>query len=338
MKVYFYKYDIINKLSQYKRTWIEQIYVGIKKYSGKIKITNEIMEANIIFTMQDHVKSIETEYNIVKKGIKIIVLSCQDPITINFDIITNPNVIYIFDHLKLLEVPDNLYLKNNTNTCSYSQYLLNKYYMPNNNNNILLNVNAKFKKQYMDKTQCILNTSKIYSRIFEQSSSKIHDRKYDIAFVGTTNYGDGSNITLHRTDLVSKLKEISTKHGIKLYLGESGVGDKIPLHNFYRILKNTKIFISPWGWGEWSLKEFECICFGTHCIIPNKHLSNYPNYYSNFDEYLLDFTNLEDVILYSLNNLDIIQEKINKNKKLFNEYSNENQVRQIEELLELKNC
>ena len=122
-------------------------------------------------------------------------------------------------------------------------------------------------------------------------------------------------------------------HNINLYLGESGNGSSIPLHKFYRILKNTKIFISPWGCGEWSLKEFECICFGTHCIIPNKHLENYPNYYSNFDEYLLDFTNLEDVILNSLNNLDIIQEKIENNKKLFSEYSNEKQVKLIEKLL-----
>lgn len=333
MKVYFYKYDIIKKLSQYKRTWIEQIYNGIEKYSEKIKITNEITEADIIFTICDYVKIIETDYNIAEKGIKLIVLSCQDQIMVNLDIISNPNVIYIFDHLKLLEVPDNFYLFNNT--YSHSQYLLNKYYITKNNDNILANIDIEFKKQYIEKTQCILNTSKIYSRIFEPFSSKIQERKYDIAFVGTTNYGEGSNITLHRTDLVSKLKEISAKHNIKLYLGESGIGDKIPLHKFHRILKNTKIFISPWGCGEWSLKEFECICFGTHCIIPNKHLTNYPNYYSNFDEYQLDFTNLEDVILYSLNNLNIIQEKIDKNKKLFSEYSNENQIKQIEELLKI---
>lgn len=332
MKVYFYKYDNISKLSQYKRTWMEQIYNGIEKYSDKIKIINEITKADIIFTIGDYVKTIETEYNISEKEIKLIVLSCQDPIMINLCIITNPNVIYIFDHLKLLQVPEYLCFFNNT--YSHSQYLLNKYYNPNKlDNNTLTDIDIEFKKQYMKKTQCILNTSKIYSRIFEPSSSKIHERKYDIAFVGGLDYGKGANITLHRTDLVSKLKEISAKHNIKLYLGESCDGAKIPLHKFYRILKNTKIFISPWGYGEWSLKEFECICFGTHCIIPNKHLTNYPDYYSNFDDYLLDFTNLEDVILYSLNNLDKIQEKIDKNKKLFSEYSNEKQIRQIEELI-----
>lgn len=332
MKVYFYKYNEIKNLSQYKRNWIEQIYVGIEKYSNKIKIVDKIIESDIVFTISDHIKNIELEYNIREKGIKLIVLSCQDPVMVNPDIIINPNVIYIFDHLKLLQVPDNFCFFNNT--YSYSQYLLNKYYKLNNlDNNILTNIDTEFKKQYIEKTQCVLNTSKIYTRIFDRSSSKIFERKFDIAFVGTTNYGNDSIITKHRTDLIIKLKEISAKHNIKLYVGESGEGDKIPLHKFHRILKNTKIFISPWGWGEWSLKEFECICFGTHCIIPNKHLLNYPNYYSNFDEYLLDFTNLENIILYSLNNLDIIQEKIDKNKKLFSEYSNETQIRQIEKLI-----
>ena len=50
MKVYFYNYDEIEKLSQYKKNWIEQIYNGIQKYSNKITITNEYRINKIIFT------------------------------------------------------------------------------------------------------------------------------------------------------------------------------------------------------------------------------------------------------------------------------------------------
>lgn len=332
MKIHFYNYNEIEKFTQYKKNWIKQIYNGIQKYSTKIIITDEILESDIIFTIGDYIKTIESKYDISAKGIKLIIISCQDPIMINKNIITNSNVIYIFEHLKLTSVPDIFCFYNET--YSYSQYLLNKYYKKNISN-IINYVDIEFKNMYMKKTQCILNTSKIYSRIFEQTSSKIINRKYDIAFVGTTNYGDDSVITLHRKDIISKLSELSLKHNIKLYLGDCGNGEKISLHKFYRILKNTKIFISPWGYGEWSLKEFECICFGTHCIIPNKHLSNYPNFYANFDEYLLDFSNLEEVILNSLNNLDLIQNKIDENKKLFNEFNDQKQVIEIEKLLEI---
>ena len=330
MKIFFYNYNEIKKLSQYKRNWIEQIYHGIEKYSNKIKIVNDILESNIIFTIKDHIEFIESKYNIDEKKIKLIVMSCQDSVMCDKNIIENPNVLYVFDHLKLLKDIDDFLFYNNT--YSHSQFLLNKYYKPDNLN-IIANVDMKFKNLYIDKTQCILNTSKIYSRIFEHSSSKISNRKYDITFVGTTNYGSDVLATLHRKDLIHKLKNLSEKHNIKLYLGDYDDGTKIPLHKFHRILKNTKIFISPWGYGEWSLKEFECVCFGTHCIIPNKHLLNYPNFYLNFDEYLLDFSNFEDIILYSLNNLDLIQEKIDKNKKLFCEYDNKKQIEDIEKLL-----
>lgn len=243
MKVYFYNYDIIKTLSQYKRTWIEQIYYGIIKYSTKIKIVNEITEANIIFTIVDYVELIESQYNIAEKDIKLVILSCQDSMMLNKCIITNPNVIYIFDHLKLSNVLNDFCFNGN----NYSQYLLNKYYQIDNVNYIN-DDDIELKKLYMKKTCCIINTSKIYSRIFESSSSNIEKRKYDITFVGSIDYGKNNLITNHRTDLVSKLKEISTKNGINLYLGDGNDGNKIPLHKFHRILKNTKIFISPWGW------------------------------------------------------------------------------------------
>ena len=81
------------------------------------------------------------------------------------------------------------------------------------------------------------------------------------------------------------------------------------------------------------MKEFECICYGTHSIVPNKHLINYPNFLYNFDEYLLDFSNLEEIILKSLNNINDIQKKINDNRKKFLNYSNKLQIESIDDFI-----
>lgn len=81
--------------------------------------------------------------------------------------------------------------------------------------------------------------------MFENSSKPIFECKYDISFVGTVDYGINNTITSHRKDLILKLKEIAIKNNLNVYLGESNEGDKIPLHKYHRILKNTKIFISP---------------------------------------------------------------------------------------------
>lgn len=328
MKVYFYKYEITKYLCQYKRNWINQIFNSIETYSKKITITTNILETNIIFSIVDFVEQIEKELDLEKLNIKLIIISCQDPVTIIKKIIKNPNVIYIFDHLKLISVPDYFLLSNNS--YSHSKYLLHKYYKTLSND-IVFDEDIKFKKLYMEKTKCILNTSNIYSRIFDKNSSHISTRKYDITYIAHLDYSDV--ITSHRKDIVNILYSIGKKHNLNVYLGKNNNGSKLPLHKYYRILKNTKIFVSPWGWGEWSLKEFECICFGTQCLIPNKHLYNYPNFNENFDEYLLDHTNLESKILELLGDLDKTQKKIDLNRKLFLEYSNEKQINLIEELI-----
>ena len=329
MKIYFYKYNsIIKNLSQYKRFWQEQIYNGIIKYGKNISITDNILDASFIITILDYIDEIERNYELKSLNIKLIIISCQDPVTIIKNIIMNPNVLYIFDHLKLINVPN--YYINYNNSYSYSKYLLNEYYKLKNEY-IFVDEDIEFKKLYENKTKCILNTSYIYRRIFDNSPLSIKQRKYDVVNIGNLNL-DGL-LSPHRKDIVKKLQIISQKYNLNVYLGDNNDGNKLPLHKYYRLLKKTKIVVSPWGWGEWSLKEFECICFGVHCIIPNKHLTNYPNYYENFDEYSVNFSDLEEKIMYALNNLDKTQLKIDSNRKLFLEYNNEKQINYIEELL-----
>jgi len=328
MKIYFYKYENIDNLSQYKKNWYQQIYDGIIKYGKKISIIDNILEADIIITIVDYIGEIEMKYNLELLKKKLVIISCQDPVTIIKSAIINQNVLYMFDHLKLINVP-NFFLKFN-NSYSYSKYLLNEYYKLENEN-IIYDEDNEFKRLYEHKTKCILNTSNIYRRIYDDSPLPLSERKYDVIYIGNLNF---TGLLLpHRKDVVEKLKVISQNNNLNVYLGENNDGNKLSLHKYYRMLKKTKIVISPWGWGEWSLKEFECICFGVHCIIPNKHLINYPNFNQNFDEYSVDFSDLEEKIMFAINNLDITQQKINANRTLFLEYNNEKQINQIEELL-----
>ena len=93
MKVYFYKYEITKYLCQYKRNWINQIFNSIETYSKKITITTNILETNIIFSIVDFVEQIEKELDLEKLNIKLIIISCQDPVTIIKNITINAIVI-----------------------------------------------------------------------------------------------------------------------------------------------------------------------------------------------------------------------------------------------------
>lgn len=250
IKVYFYKYEITKSLCQYKRNWIEQIFNSIQTYSKKIIMTSNILESNIIFTTVNFIEQIESDIELEKLNIKLIIISCQDSVTVIKKVITNPNVIYIFDHLKLNYVPDNFILLNSpySYSYSYSKHLLNQYYKTNSDD-ILIDTDIQFKKLYMEKTKCILNTSSLYSRLFDKNCLPITDRIYDISFIANLNYSSDLLVS-HRKDIVNILISIGKKHNLNIYLGENNDGNRLSLNKYYRILKKTKIFISPWGVGR----------------------------------------------------------------------------------------
>ena len=67
-----------------------------------------------------------------------------------------------------------------------------------------------------------------------------------------------------------------------------------------RKLKNSKISVGAFGWGEICYREFEAIKMGTAVIFPNlNYLETWPNIYQDNYSYLsyeLDFSNLNEII------------------------------------------
>ncbi len=75
---------------------------------------------------------------------------------------------------------------------------------------------------------------------------------------------------------------------------------------FSKELRRSKIVISPFGWGEFSLRDFETLLAGAILCKPNMdHLDTYPNFYRTDETYLAfrwDFTDINDVIGEALEN------------------------------------
>jgi hypothetical protein len=180
-----------------------------------------------------------------------------------------------------------------------------------------------------NKILCILNTSHIFYRQYINDIIPLKNRIYDVVFLGTLNYTD-NKITQHRKELCEKLIEICKNNKFNYIVNSS-----ISIKQYYKILKKTKIFVSPYGWGEWSLKDYECICYGCHVVKPNIYYESYPNYYKNMDHYNDDLSQLEPLLIDLLyNKIDIIQEKVNKNRQLFINYNihNDDILKKIENI------
>jgi len=56
-------------------------------------------------------------------------------------------------------------------------------------------------------------------------------------------------------DIIKNIEEVCAKYNLQCYTSNT----PIKYSKYINILNNTKIFISPYGWGEFSLKEYVCI-------------------------------------------------------------------------------
>lgn len=113
-----------------------------------------------------------------------------------------------------------------------------------------------------EKVLCLLNISELYKNKYQSEVTPLCERKYDVVFMGTTQYDE--KITKHRLDVIKNIEDVCSKNNLHCYTSNI----PIKYSKYMNILNNTKIFISSYGWGEFSLKEYECICYGAHIVKP----------------------------------------------------------------------
>ena len=174
------------------------------------------------------------------------------------------------------------------------------------------------------KVLCLLNISELYKNKYQSNIIPLCKRKYDVAFMGTTQYDE--KITKHRMDIIKNIEEVCAKNNLQCYTSNT----PIKYSKYMNILNNTKIFISPYGWGEFSLKEYECICYGVHIVKPKIYFQYYPNYCANMDDFEIDFSNFELRVISILANLGEAQKKVDSNRKLFLDYCVDNHCTELE--------
>src|SRR5699024_10254349 len=110
-----------------------------------------------------------------------------------------------------------------------------------------------------------------FSRKHQKPSSiPAHNRRIDVRFSGNIHFKQsgrgnaGKLITDHRKSLARILSsELSQDMVILLGLGRCFSPD-----DFRSQLVNSKIFVSPYGWGEYSWKDFEAVISGCILIKP----------------------------------------------------------------------
>lgn len=150
-------------------------------------------------------------------------------------------------------------------------------------------------------------------------------RTYDVVFIGTP------TSEVHRRNLEQKISEIK---GLNIFFKLLNKDERMTYTMYSTIMNNSKICISPWGYGDTCFRDFEAFASKSILIKPNTEFSkiNRNAFIPNKTVFWCnsDWSNLKDVIDYSLNefNQDIFEKeniyikKENDYDYIFNEMNN----------------
>ena len=128
----------------------------------------------------------------------------------------------------------------------------------------------------------------------------------------------------HRRILLEKLE----KTDYNIVRRESGV--RIPEHQFYQNMRNSKIIMAPIGYGEMAVRDIQAAEFGSVLIKPDMdYIYSKPFVYEDGETYIsckYDWSDVEEKIDYVLSNYKELQPYLveNMRKQFKKQYSHEN--------------
>lgn len=127
---------------------------------------------------------------------------------------------------------------------------------------------------------------KIYSNRF---SAVNKERKYDLIFRGTTH----NSSALAQAISFQRNKIINIFDTLNFNILR---GNPVSKNIYWKELRNSKVSISPFGWGEICYRDFETLISGAVLIKPSmEHLQTYPNIYIPNETYIPVDWNLNDL-------------------------------------------
>ncbi len=146
-----------------------------------------------------------------------------------------------------------------------------------------------------------------------------HDKeKYDFFSLMNTNYYRKS-VGFQRTKLIEILNNIRNK--------KKFIEGRLNKKNYYTILRNSKVSIGAFGWGEVCYREFEAAICGTAFMTANMDsIETWPNIYHEGETYIsydFDFKNFHEKLFNLISDFELRKKLVKNSRGILTEvYSN----------------
>ncbi|HEY0668395.1 MAG TPA: glycosyltransferase [Sphingobacteriaceae bacterium] len=145
-------------------------------------------------------------------------------------------------------------------------------------------------------------------------------RPLDLTFRGTIHSGKNGSFR------ISEQRNITLKL-LENYNGNIASGPSIPKYKYWKELRQSKLSISPYGWGEICYRDFETFISGALLIKPSmEHIETYPDMFKPNETYIpvsWDMADLPEKLDHIMTNFseykDIAQNGQEMYKKVIND-------------------
>jgi len=181
-------------------------------------------------------------------------------------------------------------------------------------------------------------------------------REIHVNFAGTTDYSKNKNyinlspddpklhlpklMNIHRMTAVGEILKLKNTKNLNVVLS-----DHKPMSQpvYWQSLYNSKICVSPWGFGAYNWRDYEAIYLGALLIKPDTDfLESYCDLFRSGVNYIAcnhDFSNLQEIMEECLGNFASYARVMENAIKTLNDHNNKKRIakrfaRQIMECLE----
>lgn len=130
--------------------------------------------------------------------------------------------------------------------------------------------------------------SRIVPTYPEALHSVLKKKKYDFMFKGTRKY-PRNTVSFHREEIGRLLDSMTQFNAV--------LSGRVSIREYKHQMRESKIVISPFGWGELGVRDFEAWIYGAALMKPDmSHMETWPNIFIPFETYYpinWNFDNME---------------------------------------------
>ena len=140
-------------------------------------------------------------------------------------------------------------------------------------------------------------------------------KNFDLSSRGASSYDKTNLISFQRNKVAIAVGKLN---------GKINRGDKVPRKQYLNEIQDSKICISPFGWGEICYRDFEAFLSGCLLVKPTvEYLDTFPNVYIPVITYIpvqLDMEDIESKLQYAIDNYTQFYEIAHNGQKEYLKY------------------